>query len=233
MTKTRTSAAETVFNALMDSINTMEYVPGDKLPSENELAAQYKVSRVTVRKALNMLLALGIIETRNGGGSYVQKFKFSRITDAAAKIMVNHVTTEDILQYRRLLEIDAIRTVSMSAVKPVDINQLCRLCDQMEESARQGNYESFANYDFDFHRYICKMSHNALFVYSYDMLGSIMKAHLFSRYHIAELTEEQKRKLMVKAARSHREIVDAISGGKCDDLLAHMLEEDYTDIGIS
>lgn len=155
MTKTRTSAAETVFNALMDSINTMEYVPGDKLPSENELAAQYKVSRVTVRKALNMLLALGIIETRNGGGSYVQKFKFSRITDAAAKIMVNHVTTEDILQYRRLLEIDAIRTVSMSAVKPVDINQLCRLCDQMEESARQGNYESFANYDFDFHRYIC------------------------------------------------------------------------------
>lgn len=233
MTKTRTSAAETVFNALMDSINAMEYVPGDKLPSENELAAQYKVSRVTVRKALNMLLALGIIETRNGGGSYVQKFKFSRITDAAAKIMVNHVTTEDILQYRRLLEIDAIRTVSMSAVKPVDINQLCRLCDQMEESARQGNYESFANYDFDFHRYICKMSHNALFVYSYDMLGSIMKAHLFSRYHIAELTEEQKRKLMVKAARSHREIVDAISGGKCDDLLAHMLEEDYTDIGIS
>lgn len=233
MTKTRTSAAETVFNALMDSINAMEYVPGDKLPSENELAAQYKVSRVTVRKALNMLLALGIIETRNGGGSYVQKFKFSRITDAAAKIMVNHVTTEDILQYRRLLEIDAIRTVSMSAVKPVDVNQLCRLCDQMEESARQGNYESFANYDFDFHRYICKMSHNALFVYSYDMLGSIMKAHLFSRYHIAELTEEQKRKLMVKAARSHREIVDAISGGKCDDLLAHMLEEDYTDIGIS
>lgn len=233
MTKTRTSAAETVFNALMDSINSMEYMPGDKLPSENELAARYKVSRVTVRKALNMLLALGIIETRNGGGSYVQKFKFSRITDATAKIMVNHVTTEDILQYRRLLEMDSIRTVSLSSVKPVELNQLRRFCDQMEECARQGDYESFANYDFDFHRYICKMSHNALFVYSYDMLGSIMKAHLFSRYHIAELTEEKKRELMVKAARSHREIVDAISGGKCDDLLAHMLEEDYTDIGIS
>lgn len=233
MQKNRTSAAETVFNALMDSINTMKYVPGDRLPSENELAAQYHVSRVTVRKALNMLLALGIIETRTGGGSYVQNFKFSRITDATAKIMVNHVTSEDILQYRRLLEMDAIRTVSLSAVRPVDINQLRRFCDQMEESARQGDYESFAVYDFDFHRYICKMSHNALFVYSYDMLGSIMKAHLLSRYHIAQLSEEKKRELMVKAARSHREIVDAISDGKCDALLARMLEEDYVDIGIS
>lgn len=233
MKKTQTSAAETVFNAIMDSINSMEYVPGDKLPSENELAAQYHVSRVTVRKALNMLLVLGVIETRNGGGSYVQKFKFSHITDAAARIMVNHVTSEDILQYRRLLEMESIRTVTQSAVKPMDLTQLRRFCDQMEECARRDDYDTFASLDFNFHRHICKMSHNALFVYAYDMLGSIMMEHMRSRYRIVELGDEEKRELMVKTAQAHHNIVDAISDGSCDTLLADMLRKDYTDIEIS
>lgn len=233
MKKSQPSAAEAVFNAIMDSINAMEYVPGDRLPSENDLAAQYHVSRVTVRKALNMLLILGVIETRSGGGSYVQKFKFSHITDAAAKIMVSHVTSEDILQYRRLLEMESISSVARSAVKPVDLAQLRRFCDQMEDCAKRDDYDTFAALDFRFHRYICKMSHNALFVYSYDMLGSIMMEHLRSRYHIVALKDEEKRELMVKTAQAHRSIVDAISEGSCDTLLADMLTKDYTDIEIN
>lgn len=233
MKKTRSGAAEIVFNSIMDSINSMEYVPGDKLPSENDLAAQYHVSRVTVRKALNMLLVLGVIETRSGGGSYVQKFKFSHITDAAAKIMVNHVTSEDILQYRRLLEMESIHTVTKAAVKPLDLTQLKRFCDQMEDCASRDDYDTFASLDFNFHRYICKMSHNALFVYSYDMLGSIMMEHIRSRYHIVALNDKEKRELMLKTAQAHRNIVDAISDGNCDTLLADMLKKDYTDIEIS
>ena len=228
--KGKQSASEIVFDSLLNAINSLEYAPGDRLPSENDLAAEYKVSRVTIRKALNMLQALGVIETRTGGGSYVQKFRFSRITDAAAKIMVNQVTSDDIIQYRRLLEMEALRSIKPSDVRPVDLLQLKKFCALMEECASKGDYDSFADYDFQFHRFICKMSHNALFVYSYDLLGSVMVAHMRSRYRIVSLSDKEKRELMVLTAKEHRRMVDAIMDGTCEALLSKMLDGEYTDM---
>ena len=228
--KNKASASEMVFDSILNDITNLEYSPGDRLPSENDLAAQYGVSRVTIRKALNMLLALGIIETRTGGGSYVQKFKFSRITDAAAKIIVNQVSSDDIMQYRRLLEMESLRSLKTTDVKPADLMQLKKYCTLMEDCANKGDYDSYADYDFQFHRFICKMSHNALFVYSYDMLGSVMVAHMKSRYRIVSLTDEEKKDLMLLAAREHRKIVDAITDGTCEELLSKMLSGTFTEL---
>ena len=221
-----------VFDSILNDITNLEYNSGDRLPSENDLAAKYGVSRVTIRKALNMLLALGVIETRTGGGSYVQKFKFSRITDAAAKIMVNQVSSDDIMQYRRLLEMESLRSLKTTDLKPADLLQLKKYCSLMEECANKGDYDSYADYDFQFHRFICKMSHNALFVYSYDMLGSIMVAHMKSRYRILSLSEEEKKSLMLLTAGEHRRIVDAISDGTCEELLSKMLSGNYTELPV-
>ena len=44
---------------------------GEKIPSENELAAQFKVSRLTVRQALSQLIQEGFLESRRGDGTYV------------------------------------------------------------------------------------------------------------------------------------------------------------------
>lgn len=230
--KNKASASEMVFDSILNDITNLEYNPGDRLPSENDLAAKYGVSRVTIRKALNMLLALGVIETRTGGGSYVQKFKFSRITDAAAKIMVNQVSSDDIMQYRRLLEMESLRSLKTTDLKPADLLQLKKYCSLMEECANKGDYDSYADYDFQFHRFICKMSHNALFVYSYDMLGSIMVAHMKSRYRILSLSEEEKKSLMLLTAGEHRRIVDAISDGTCEELLSKMLSGKYTELPV-
>ena len=230
--KAKMSASEAVFDSILNDITNLEYSPGDRLPSENDLAAQYGVSRVTIRKALNMLLALGVIETRTGGGSYVQKFKFSRITDAAAKIMVNQVSSDDIMQYRRLLEMESLRSLKTTDVRPADLLQLKKYCSLMEECANKGDYDEFADNDFQFHRFICKMSHNALFVYSYDMLGSVMVAHMKSRYRIVSLSDEERKNLMLLTAEEHRKIVDAIADGTCEDLLSRMLSGTYTELPV-
>ncbi|HIJ54632.1 MAG TPA: GntR family transcriptional regulator [Deltaproteobacteria bacterium] len=50
-----------------------EVVMGEKIPSENELAAQFKVSRLTVRQALSQLIQEGFLESRRGDGTYVTK----------------------------------------------------------------------------------------------------------------------------------------------------------------
>lgn len=60
---------------LISEIKAGKYKPNDKLPSENELADQYKLPRMVVRKAYERLQELGYIFSKQGKGSYVQNQK--------------------------------------------------------------------------------------------------------------------------------------------------------------
>ncbi|MDD5846001.1 MAG: GntR family transcriptional regulator [Lachnospiraceae bacterium] len=62
---------EQVVNLIKDAILKGEFQKGDLLPSENELQQKTGVSRITIRRALNILSDTGVIETRKGKGSYV------------------------------------------------------------------------------------------------------------------------------------------------------------------
>ena len=66
----KSSVSQQVFDQLREQILSGSWKPGQKLPSENELAAQFGVSRVTVRNALQKLSGLGLLETRFGEGSF-------------------------------------------------------------------------------------------------------------------------------------------------------------------
>lgn len=60
-----------IYNDLLEGIQTQSYLPGQRLPSEKELAEQYGVSRITSKKALEMLAERKFITRRPGKGSYV------------------------------------------------------------------------------------------------------------------------------------------------------------------
>jgi len=60
-----------VADSIMASIESGDYEPGSRLPSERDLAAAYKVSRPTVREAMIALEILGLVESRHGSGIYI------------------------------------------------------------------------------------------------------------------------------------------------------------------
>ncbi len=62
----------TVYNALLKAIRRGEYAPGSKLPTETKLVEQFKVSRITIIRALRDLQSAGVLRRRRGSGSYVQ-----------------------------------------------------------------------------------------------------------------------------------------------------------------
>ncbi|MGX4685461.1 trehalose operon repressor [Vagococcus sp. JNUCC 83] len=66
-------AYEIIYQAIENSILRGEFLPGDFLPSENQYVKQFKVSRDTVRKALNLLMTNGYIQKIHGKGSMVLK----------------------------------------------------------------------------------------------------------------------------------------------------------------
>ncbi len=58
-------------NMLLEQIRAGEYEPGEQIPSELEISAQYSVSRMTARKALDMLVSKGLLYRSKGKGTYV------------------------------------------------------------------------------------------------------------------------------------------------------------------
>ena len=75
----RKPVSERVAMKLLDLIRTGNLKAGDKLPTENELAAALQVSRPVVREALRGLSILGIVESRQGGRCYVTDLSPSRL----------------------------------------------------------------------------------------------------------------------------------------------------------
>ena len=71
------SVVDQVCMAIKEMIITTPYRPGDKLPSEQEIAEAYGVNKLSVRMALQTLCTLGAIEKRNGEGSFVKRFSIS------------------------------------------------------------------------------------------------------------------------------------------------------------
>ncbi len=66
---------------LIDQIESGELAPGDRLPPERELSTLFGVNRVTVRRALRLLAAQGLLERRQGAGTYITEPKIERQAD--------------------------------------------------------------------------------------------------------------------------------------------------------
>lgn len=64
-------ATDRIFQQIQAKIDSGDYAPGQRIPSERVLEQQYQVSRVTINRALTQLRASGVIESRRGSGSYV------------------------------------------------------------------------------------------------------------------------------------------------------------------
>jgi GntR family transcriptional regulator len=88
-----------VFLVLQDAIAERRYAPGEALPSEEDLTKVFGVSRVTIRAALDALNALGLIERRQGSGTFVRELSKPEpwsvpIMDLAARSRMIVRTTE-------------------------------------------------------------------------------------------------------------------------------------------
>jgi GntR family transcriptional repressor for pyruvate dehydrogenase complex len=132
--------------------------PGEKLDTIDRLAAQYRVGCSTVREALSQLKALGLVESRQGGGTYVKKPVLEPLV-VLESLQNSNAELTQVLQVRMILEVGATELAAKHRTAE-DVESLSKIIGQMRDAV--GNEEISEIYDTNFHLAIAKASGNAI-----------------------------------------------------------------------
>ncbi|MBO0729016.1 MAG: FadR family transcriptional regulator [Acidimicrobiaceae bacterium] len=201
----KTRAYEEIVRQVQSLIEGGSLRPGERLPTERDLADQFGVSRVTVRQAMSVLQAMGLIDSRVGDGTFA---RHQGPTVAALGSMIHPRTTLlEQLELRRLIEPQVARLAATRAGEA----QIAEY-DTHLEAQRQKMQEGipFVEEDSALHLAIARSSGNTLLV---RMMEGIHQSLWTSREHSL-----RTRSAMESSFAGHLKIVQAI--GRHDERAA-------------
>lgn len=151
---------EVVASEIEEAIITGIFAVGNQLPSEQQLADQFGVSRNVVREAYKFLKERGLIEILNGSGAYVLRPSPAATSDALGRyirLLGAYQSITALYEARRLLEGSNVRLAAERG-DAQDHQYLDECLQRMEEHA--GLIERWSEADLDFHLGIAKATHN-------------------------------------------------------------------------
>lgn len=131
---------------------------GEKIPTEPALVEQLGIGRNSLREAIRALVHAGLLETRQGDGTYVRATSdFS----GAVKRRVGRAELIEVLEVRRALEVETARLAALRRTE-ADADALERLRDERAEAWGEGDLARFVDRDVALHRAIAAMAGNAM-----------------------------------------------------------------------
>ena len=186
-TAKRESAVDVVINSIKQLMIDQRLCPGDKLPTETEIAEGLGVSRGSVREAMKILSAFGLIDIRIGNGTYVCDVPGSGLMDSL--LFTFYITNPDVRQlyeFRLLFEVDIVRL----AIDHYDENDEQRTAlreNLMElEKMLQKNVpdDVLLNNDLEFHNILGDATHNALVGNIYHFIMTTLRTTVTNTYKV-------------------------------------------------
>ncbi len=156
-----------VVKKLIAMVACGQYGGVESLPAERKLAQQFGVSRGTLRKALEQLAELGLVDIKPGSGAYVHQRSFADVPEALLPAGVRKVSIEDMMAARKAIEVAAID----AAVKKMTDEQVSHLQKIVSDMAYfVTNLPEFVRLDMAFHRYLVECSDNPVLLAAYNAI---------------------------------------------------------------
>ncbi|MFJ8904454.1 FadR/GntR family transcriptional regulator [Streptomyces sp. NPDC102359] len=196
----RSALSEQVIAALRAQITSGEWPVGSRIPTEPELVERLGVARNTVREAVRALAHNGLLDIRQGSGTYVAA------TSELAGVMHRRFADADprhIAELRSTLESSAARLAARRRTEK-DLKQLDALLLRREEAWESGDAEAFVTADATFHLAVVAASHNDVMTALYADLVEVLRDWLRDDVG-GDMTPETH--------MDHSRLVDAIRAG--------------------
>lgn len=174
-TTRRAGLVDQVILQLRTAVTGGEWPIGSRIPPESELAATFGVARNTVREAVRALAHGGLLEVRQGDGTYVRAT--SEVSGAVRRLCGSEL--REVLQVRRTLEVEGARLAASSRTE----DELARLAELLRRrdraSARMAEPDAMAEFirlDAEFHLAVVACGHNTLLAELYRGLTEVVTA---------------------------------------------------------
>lgn len=195
----RVGAVDYVLRDLSEAIAAGIARVGDRLPSEQALAARYGVSRAVVREVLRILETRGLTVTRTGRGTFVTA------TEPAGDMRFGSYSAGHLMEARPHIEVAA---AALAAVRRSE-DQVTALQELQEQMEAEEDPQRWVDLDARLHAAIASASGNPVFA---DVLESIRLA-LTQQSSVINLTPGRRR----HSDAEHRAIIAAIARGSVEE----------------
>ena len=217
-----TSVVQQVIDRLTYAMIYKELRPGDKLPTEMELAASFGVGRNSIREAIKILVSFGVLDIRRPEGTFVASgFSDKMINPLLYGIILDQSDSIDSLKELREWVDLGILELALEKAKPEDIFRLEEQLNKLLTEIDGGDAQKIFVADDEFHEAISAAAHNSL-------LGQIAKL-------VRTLTSEMRMKTisnMIKIGKrnelkkAHEDLFNIVERNS-DDEARKLLVEGY------
>jgi GntR family transcriptional repressor for pyruvate dehydrogenase complex len=178
----RATLPQEMVAAIADLIMKRVWRPGDRIPSEKELAARFRVGRSTIREAIKSLVILGVIEARPGDGSFIREATSGLLSGAFQwGFLLTDQNLGDLVDMRVLIEVECAGRAA--AANDPDVGAtLMQLLDRMREE--QNHPQQFMLLDNQFHAAIAGAARNALYLSLSNTIQSLVSVWYSQTYRM-------------------------------------------------
>jgi GntR family transcriptional repressor for pyruvate dehydrogenase complex len=162
-----------IYHQLINDIRDGVWKIGDKLPSEPNLCKTLKVSRNTIRSAIQKLNAIGLVQTVHGKGSFI--LNPQQIDDISSANIVLDLTEKEfneVNELREAIETKAAKLVFAQGTK-ADLTSITNSYHAMKEALYNRDIEEYTRHDYMFHMSIIVASNNDLFIQIFNIFKNL------------------------------------------------------------
>jgi len=150
------TVVQQIIERITNAIAAGYYKRGQKLPSEFELIEELNVSRNSLREAMKILSATGIVNIKRGDGTYVaSELAPGFLDNVLYGLLFESSSNEEIVELRQTLD-EAVLRLAMNKVTKEDIEHLQESTNRMKADFESGNLERAAKEDYQFHLFLVK-----------------------------------------------------------------------------
>lgn len=210
----RVKVGEQVFEQMKCLLLAGKWKPGERIPSENELAEMFDVSRITVRQALQKLVALDLLETRLGDGSYVKQVAIEQgLNELIPAVYLGEKTNIQVFEFREMIDTESVYLATQRATEK-DFAALEKELEHMEKAKERDAADDFADADLEFHFEIGRITRNPLIIKTNSILRDILRKSMY----------DVIKRMGYSGISYHQRILEAMKKREADDAMKLMRE---------
>ena len=177
-----------IYEHIVEQIHALiregRWAPGDQIPPERELAERFRVSRTSVREALRALEMQGVIDSRQGGGTFVRTADTETLVGPlAAAILRGRRELAEVLEVRELIEPGIARLAATRATAE-HVLELENLLERQRECIAAGR--SFVEEDTAFHYTLAKAADNHILLRLHNVILDVLRESRQSYLHVPD-----------------------------------------------